>query len=202
MLGEYLIVLTVAIVIGLYFMENNTVKRKTLQGKTIVFIRHGEKPADDLGQLNCKGLNRSLAIPDVLIGRYGRASKIYAPNPSVEKKFKGQGYCYVRPLATIEPTAIRLGIPVNVKHGFEDVDAVANKLFHSNHDIIFVAWEHVQLVKMVKRLLKKYGENPDRVPHWHGTDFDSIYVVNVYGDDVQFLHEYQGLNGQSWICKT
>ena len=84
MLSEYLILLAAAVVAKLFYMKTTeTVQRKTLQGKTVVFIRHGEKPSSDLGQLNCQGLNRSLVIPDVLIGRYGRASKIYAPNPSV-----------------------------------------------------------------------------------------------------------------------
>ncbi|AGE49579.1 hypothetical protein ATCVCan0610SP_703L [Acanthocystis turfacea Chlorella virus Can0610SP] len=168
-------------------------KRKTLEGKTIVFIRHGEKPASDLGQLSYRGLLRSLALPDVLIGRYGHASKIYAPNPSVTKEFKGEEYCYVRALAAIEPTAIRLGIPVNAKHGFEDVGVVAKKLFYSNHGIIFVCWEHVELVKMVKKLLLHCGADPRCVPDWKKTDYDSIYIVNI-SDDVRFFHEYQGLN--------
>ena len=30
--------------------------------QTIVFLRHGEKPASGLGQLTCQGLNRSLAL--------------------------------------------------------------------------------------------------------------------------------------------
>ncbi|ABU43618.1 hypothetical protein AR158_C072L [Paramecium bursaria Chlorella virus AR158] len=51
---------------------------KTLRGKTIVFVRHGEKPYLGLGQLDCKGLNRSLALPDVLISKYGIPTKIYA----------------------------------------------------------------------------------------------------------------------------
>jgi len=168
-------------------------KRKALEGKTIVFIRHGEKPANDLGQLSYRGLLRSLALPDVLIGRYGHASKIYAPNPSVTKEFKGEEYCYVRALAAIEPTAIRLGIPVNAKHGFEDVGVVAKKLFYSNHDIIFVCWEHVELVKMVKKLLLHCGADPRCVPDWKKTDYDSIYIVNI-SDDVRFFHEYQVLN--------
>jgi hypothetical protein len=30
--------------------------------ETIVFVRHGEKPQDGFGQLNCQGLNRALAL--------------------------------------------------------------------------------------------------------------------------------------------
>ena len=45
----------------------------------IVCIRHGEKPAKDLGQLDCQGLNRALALPKVLISHYGKADFIFAP---------------------------------------------------------------------------------------------------------------------------
>ena len=31
--------------------------------ETIVFMRHGEKPPEGLGQLDCQGLNRALALP-------------------------------------------------------------------------------------------------------------------------------------------
>ena len=40
--------------------------------ETIVAIRHAEKPPTSLGQLTCKGLNRALALPKVLIPRYGK----------------------------------------------------------------------------------------------------------------------------------
>ncbi len=33
--------------------------------ETLVFVRHGEKPAQGYGQLNCQGLNRALALPAV-----------------------------------------------------------------------------------------------------------------------------------------
>ena len=34
--------------------------------ETIVFVRHGEKPANGLGQLDCQGFNRALALPAVI----------------------------------------------------------------------------------------------------------------------------------------
>jgi hypothetical protein len=49
--------------------------------ETIVAIRHAEKPAASLGQLTCRGLNRALALPKVLIPRYGKPDRIYAPDP-------------------------------------------------------------------------------------------------------------------------
>ena len=49
--------------------------------QTIVAIRHAEKPPTSLGQLTCKGLNRALALPNVLIPRFGKPDRIYAPDP-------------------------------------------------------------------------------------------------------------------------
>ncbi len=98
--------------------------------ETIVILRHGEKPPGGLGQISCMGLNRALALPKVLIGRFGRADAIFAPNPSVqlrERSYPSQSYSYVRPLATIEPTAIQLGLPVNTQVGFDDIAAPAER---------------------------------------------------------------------------
>ena len=79
---------------------------------TLVFIRHGEKPDAGLGQLNCQGLNRALALPRVIFKSFGKPDFIIVPNPASQKKDKGELYDYVRPLATAEPTAISFGLPV------------------------------------------------------------------------------------------
>ena len=49
-----------------------------------MFLRHGEKPSGGYGQLTCQGLNRSLALPDVLLAKYGKPTYLYAPNPAVQ----------------------------------------------------------------------------------------------------------------------
>src|SRR5688572_30502853 len=69
--------------------------------QTIVFFRHGEKPSAGYGQLTCQGLNRALALPDVLLAKFGRPAYLYAPNPTVQVPDNGILYYYVRPLATI-----------------------------------------------------------------------------------------------------
>jgi hypothetical protein len=60
--------------------------------ETIVLIRHGEKPQGGLGQLNCQGLNRSLALPRVLIAKFGKPAFVFAPNPQQEANENGQRY--------------------------------------------------------------------------------------------------------------
>lgn len=154
-------------------------------GETIVMIRHGEKPAAGLGQLNCKGLNRALALPSLLIGRYGRPDAIYAPDPAqqVYETVDGSGprYSYLRPLITIEPTAIRLGMPVNAQIGFKQIGALQNALLQPAyaHALIFVSWEHIFLRKFAVQMLDDYGAGAAELPDWPNDDYETIYVFHV-----------------------
>lgn len=152
-------------------------------GETIVLIRHGEKPPAGLGQLNCKGLNRALALPSLLIGRYGKPDYIYAPNPSIQVNDGNNQptYSYVRPLATIEPTAIRLGMPVNTQIGFLQIDDLQKALLQPAyaHSLIFVAWEHIKLRDFAQQMLKAYGTSLTAVPEWPNSDYDTIYVFHI-----------------------
>jgi hypothetical protein len=173
--------------------------------QTIVFFRHGEKPAGGLGQLTCQGLNRALALPDVLIGKFGAADFLYAPNPAVKISEPAGSFFYVRPLATIEPTAIRLGLSVNTNYGYSDVAGLESRLITADkaHTTIFVAWEHAQLVKAVQNIMNHYGGGA-AVPPWTTGDFDSLYVVNVdyVGGSIhaQFRRDVEGLNDRPTSC--
>src|SRR5262245_19694881 len=173
--------------------------------QTIVFFRHGEKPASGLGQLTCQGLNRALALPDVLIGKFGAADFLYAPNPAVKIADPGGSFFYVRPLATIEPTAIRLGLSVNTNYGYTDVAGLESRLILADkaQTTIFVAWEHAQLVKVVQNIMNHYGGGA-AVPAWTTGDFDSLYVVNVdyVGSSIhaQFRRDSEGLNNRLTAC--
>jgi hypothetical protein len=152
-------------------------------GETIVLLRHGEKPAGGLGQLSCKGLNRSLTLPSLLIGRYGKPDYIYASNPSVEMN-DGHilpTYSYVRPLATIEPTAIRLGMPVNTQIGYDQIGKLQRELLQPEYarSLIFVVWEHIKLREFAQQMLKSYGTGSTEVPDWPNSDYETIYVFHV-----------------------
>jgi hypothetical protein len=153
------------------------------KGETIVLLRHGEKPAGGLGQLTCKGLNRALALPSVLIGRYGKPDFIYAPNPSMQVN-DGKSlptYSYVRPLATIEPTAIRLAMPVNTQIGFLQIADLQKELLQPAyaHSLIFVAWEHEKLRDFAVQMLQSYGTGAAQVPEWSNDDYETIYVFHI-----------------------
>ena len=148
----------------------------------IVAIRHAEKPPTSLGQLTCKGLNRALALPKVLIPRYGKPNRIYAPDPGTRVgKLGNLSYSYVRPLMTIEPTAIQLEMPVNALIGFKNVGQLTKELLspENTKSTIYLAWEHVYLNQFAKRLLKAYGKDPSVVPYWPNDEYDRIYIFQI-----------------------
>ena len=173
--------------------------------QTIVFFRHGEKPSGGLGQLTCQGLNRALALPDVLLTRFGTPHYLYAPNPAVKMNDPAGSYFYVRPLATIEPTAIRAVRSVNTNYGYNDVAGLQSILIRSSkaNTTIFVAWEHAYLVKVVQSIMNAYGGG-FQVPAWITGDYDSLYIVRVSYTDgavtARFALDREGLNGLPTTC--
>ena len=169
----------------------------------IVAIRHAEKPPTSLGQLTCKGLNRALALPKVLIPRYGKPDRIYAPDPGTRIGQLGNlNYSYVRPLMTIEPTAIQLGLPVNALIGFKNVGELRKELLarENANSVIYLVWEHVYLNEFAKQLVKAYGKDPSIVPDWPNDEYDRIYVFQIKDvgkkkKDLTFSIEQQQLTG-------
>src|SRR3954467_9737903 len=144
--------------------------------ETIVFMRHGEKPSGGYGQLTCQGFNRALALHDVLVAKYGKPTYLYAPSPAAQVTDSAGSFYYVRPLATIEPTAVRLGMPVRTKYAYTDIATVQAALVTAAkaNTTIFVAWEHLYLQKLVQNIMNKYGGRVV-VPAWTSTDYDSLY---------------------------
>jgi hypothetical protein len=174
--------------------------------ETIVLVRHGEKPEAGLGQLNCRGLNRALALPAILRRDFAPPAAIFAPNPAAAKTDHGTTYDYVRPLATIEPTAIEVGLPVNTNIGFSDTTALQAALDAPAlaHAVVLVAWEHTEIVALARALATAHGGNPALIPAWDHKDFDSIYVLRITRDGAHattvFERLAEGLNGEPERC--
>lgn len=172
---------------------------------TIVIVRHGEKPAQGLGQLTCRGLNRALALAPVLLSRYGNPVAVYAPNPGLMKKDHGVPYAYVRPLATIEPLAVRAGLPVSLKWGMTDIEPLAAQVLTAPAGTHVVAWEHHWGESLARHFLSRLGGDPSEVPRWADDDFDSIYVIRIDegkkgARHVTFSHEREGLDDLPDSC--
>jgi hypothetical protein len=172
-------------------------------GERIVFVRHGEKPRDGLGQLNCRGLNRALALPAFIAAQFGKPEAIFAPNPADQKKDDGKLYDYVRPLVTIEPTAITFGLPVHADIGFADVAGLRKALEAPEYRdaLVVVAWEHRLIDVVVRDLLAAHGGDPKLPPTWAEDDFDSVDVVTIDASGhASFGRLREGLDGQPETC--
>ena len=174
--------------------------------ETLIFVRHGEKPPEGFGQLNCKGLNRALALPAVIAAKYGKPDAIYAPDPGEQKEDNGHSYYYVRPLATIEPTAIQFGMPIQTPYGYSKIDALQTTLVDPQWRgrTVLVAWEHREIETLVRRVVATHGGSASDVPRWESADFDSIYVVRIDWSGgaalARFSHEREGLDGRADDC--
>jgi len=151
--------------------------------ETLVLVRHAEKPAEGLGLLTCKGLNRALLLPDFFAANFDRPDYIFAPNPAVkvtEIHGNGQRYDYVRPLLTIGPTAVRFRVPINTQLPFNDPGLLADTLLDAQYhnDTIYVVWEHSNLVSFAEIVLTRFHD-PTTVPPWPDSDYDTFYVFRI-----------------------
>lgn len=185
------------------FSQNADLK-DAQQTETIVLIRHAEKPKGGLGQLSCKGLNRALALPKVLLNKFGRPQYIFAPNPS--EKVDDAKYFYVRPLMTIEPTAIACGLPVNTAFGYLEIEALQNELLEPQYSnaTIFIAWEHGLQDAFARRLVHHFGNDAKVVPDWSNDEYDMIFVFQIKTDGnhktLSFSIDHERLNDVDTAC--
>src|SRR6478672_7078918 len=81
--------------------------------------------------------------------------------PSGAIGLANETYDYVRPLATVEPTAIFFKLSVDTSFGFSDIidlqAALEKRLTARRDTLILIAWEHKQIEALVKGLLDAHG---------------------------------------------
>ena len=150
----------------------------------IALIRHGEKPEEGHGMINCQGLNRALALPPVLARIAGRPDAALAPNPGSSKKDRGVIYSYNRPLLTLAPSAIAAGIPVDASIAWNDAKGLAALLVSARFEgkVVYVAWEHHLAMVAARELFALLGSDPSDLPaSWADDDFDSVYLITLTG---------------------
>ena len=179
--------------------------------QTLVFLRHAEKPGEGLGQLNCQGLNRAIDLATLLPERFGKADYVFAANPSrhVEEGSQDQSYSYIRPLMTITPSAIRLGLPVNIDYGANDTDGLARELLRDKYRnaTVYTAWSHGYLPELINAVAgKALGEDRVITQDWRGDDFDTLYVLTLTWHDgkasLLSRNVRQGLDNGAPGCPT
>lgn len=176
-----------------------------------MFLRHAEKPGEGLGQLNCQGLNRAIDLATLLPERFGNADYVFAADPGrhVEEGSDDQRYSYIRPLMTISPSAIRLGLPVNIDFGANDYDDLAEELLKSKYRnaTVYTAWSHGYLPDLLNAVAgKALGDKRVITEDWGGDDFDTLYVITLTWQDgkasMLSRNVRQGLDGGAKTCPT
>jgi hypothetical protein len=181
--------------------------RNAAELQTLVFVRHGEKPKQGLGLLTCQGLNRSLMLPAWFDANFPRPDYIFAPDPSVkttEMHGDGQRYDYVRPLLTIGPTAIQLGVPINTQLPFNDPGLLADTLLAPQYRnaTIYLAWEHSNIVEFAMVMLTRFNSDAE-VPAWPNSDYETVFVFTIdwsKPDSLNFSVTSQALGPPSETC--
>ncbi|MEH6389791.1 MAG: histidine phosphatase family protein [Pseudomonas profundi] len=177
--------------------------------QTLVFLRHAEKPNDGLGQLNCQGLNRSLALPALLPERFGAPDYVFAANPDrrVEEGPDDAEFNYLRPLLTIAPTAIAHGLPINTSFNANDVGDIVDELTDPQYrnSTIYTAWSRGYVSEIMNELLEEVDADESlAVDRWHREDFDSVYVIKLHWRNgvakASLEAQAQGLNDTGSAC--
>ncbi|WP_242207511.1 MULTISPECIES: histidine phosphatase family protein [unclassified Pseudomonas] len=193
-------------------LESSESRAQPVDGtQTLVFLRHAEKPEGGLGQLNCQGLNRAIDLSTLLPEKFGKADYVFAANPTrnVEEGELDNSYSYIRPLMTISPAAIKLGLPVNIEFSANDTSDLARELLEDKYhnSTIYTAWSHGYLPELINKVAgKALGEKQNITEDWAGNDFDSLYVLTLTwhnGKASLQSHSYkQGLDHGKETCPT
>jgi hypothetical protein len=191
-------------------LESRLTSAQPMDGtQTLVFLRHGEKPAGGLGQLNCQGLNRAIDLATLLPEKFGKADYVFAANPTrnVEEGELDNSYSYIRPLMTISPAAIKLGLPVNIKFSANDTSDLADELLHDKYhnSVIYTAWSHGYLPELINKVAgEAVGKKMKITDDWESSDYDSLYVLTLTWQDgkasVQSHTYKQGLDNGQETC--
>ena len=193
-------------------LESSQIRAQPVDGtQTLIFLRHAEKPEGGLGQLNCQGLNRAIELSTLLPEKFGKADYVFAANPTrnVEEGELDNSYSYIRPLMTISPAAIKLGLPVNIEFSANDTSDLARELIEDKYHnaTIYTAWSHGYLPELINKVAgKAVGEKQTITDDWASGDFESLYVLTLTwhnGKASLQSHSYkQGLDNGKATCPT
>lgn len=110
---------------------------------------------------------------------------------------------------TITPSAIRLGLPVNIDYGANDTDGLARELLRDKYRnaTVYTAWSHGYLPELINTVAgKALGEDRVITQDWSGDDFDTLYVLTLTWHDgkasLLSRNVRQGLDNGAPGCPT
>jgi hypothetical protein len=153
----------------------------------VIIIRHGDKNKENDANHNLdqKGFERSLKLPDILIKKFPEISNIFAPIP-IAPHAKN-----IRAIQTITPYAVKSGININTSYKVGEENRLAAELLKEakfDKKTILIVWEHNNIVDIIKLLGAKDG--PDK---WKGKDFDSIIILSFKNSEVKVDYDKAGI---------
>ncbi len=130
----------------------------------IVILRHGEKY--DTGEnLSCQGFNRSLALPDMVVKKFGKPDFAYVPSLKNDSSTH-----HARMFQTITPLAVKYQLAVNTLFDETNATGLAADVKKRRGTVLLV-WEHKNIMPIAQAL------GLSNFPKWKGEDFDSIWIV-------------------------
>jgi hypothetical protein len=110
---------------------------------------------------------------------------------------------------TVGPSAIKLGLPVNIDYGANDTADLADELMRDKyHDAtIYTAWSHGYLPELINKVAEEAsGKKVTLLDDWTGDDFDSVSVLTLKWVDGKATLDYenykQGLNDGDKGCPS
>ena len=144
---------------------------------TIYIIRHGEKKWV-LGCLSSAGQRRANLLPTLFNGQ-----PFLTPHHIFANYYDDKIDCE-RCIQTVTPLAKTLHLTVNASYGYNTWlggNNLAAQTFRtvisqsSAPTVLVVAWEHVN----IKPLTEALGVDSSKIPVWKGSDYDTVYVLDL-----------------------
>jgi len=136
----------------------------------VVIIRHGEKP-DSTNNLSCIGLNRALALPNVLDTVTGKPDYTFVPTIKTGKKTSS-----ARMFQTVTPFAVQQQLAIDSKYAETDTVGAAQEVM-KKRGMVLMVWEHGNIPGLARNLGVKGNLS------WSGKDFDSIWIIDYTEED-------------------
>ena len=175
--------------------------------QTLVFLRHGRSPRWSRQLIARVQPRHDLSrLPE----KFGKADYVFAANPTrnVEEGELDNSYSYIRPLMTISPAAIKLGLPVNIEFSANDTSDLARELLDDKYhnSTIYTAWSHGYLPELINKVAgNAVGEKQSITDDWSGGDYDTLYVRTLTWHERQGVvaepQLQQGLNNGEETCR-
>jgi len=115
--------------------------------KLILLMRHAEKPADDIDPgLSPEGAARAKKLATYIPQTFGSIGFLFASAPSKHS---------IRPIATITPLSVAIGVPINKGNADQDYLVLAHELLSDEkYDgaTVLICWHHGHLPDFAEAL--------------------------------------------------